>query len=157
MKTRLCCSLLSMLLAAVPILGEGPNVPKLVANQCATSTLPSAATPRFVTAQGSCSAACGDMGGSVTISCTGTCTIVDQDCNAGVQGYVECQGGARADCATCQWCSVQGDCPEGGRISCGTWGYEGLDCRGGNGACYVLCDGNYEFCPGHEFQRFCMF
>jgi hypothetical protein len=90
------------------------------------------------------------------VQCTGTCTIVDQSCNAGVQGYVQCQGGARADCTSCHWCSAATSCPEGGGISCGAWGNYGVNCTGGNGACVVQCGGQIQFCPGHEGQIRCV-
>lgn len=157
MKIWLSCSLLSLLLLAAPVFGEQPSVPRPAANQCAVSTLSSAAPPRFVAAQGSCTASCNDMGGSVTVSCTGTCTIVDQNCNAGVQGYVACQGGARADCTPCQWCTAETFCPEGGSVSCGTWGEPFDDCQGGNGLCFARCDNQYQFCPGHFGQIACGF
>jgi hypothetical protein len=157
MKISFSCSLLSLLLLAIPAFGEGSIMPKLVTNQCATLALSSGGIPQVETAQGSCSASCGDMGGTVTVSCSGTCTIVDQDCDAGVQGYVQCQGGARADCAACQWCTAETFCPEGGSVSCGTWGEPFDDCQGGNGLCFVRCDNQYQFCPGHFGQIACGF
>src|SRR5436190_16029337 len=40
----------------------------------------------------SCQASCGNGAAGLSTSCSGTCTAVDQDCDAGVQGYVECNG-----------------------------------------------------------------
>jgi hypothetical protein len=154
MKTWLAISLtcLGLLLCVITASAELPSG----LARCASAE--ASVLPRGVAwtlaATGSCSAACGDMGGTATVSCTGTCTIVDQDCDSGVTGYVQCQGGARADCPPCSWCTAVTPCPEGGSVSCGTWGDE-EDCQGGSGLCYVKCGTQIQFCPGHFGQRFC--
>src|SRR5947199_3071619 len=149
MRTCLSCALLGLMLAFVPALASSPN-------RC-TSSRASTPLPRFVTAMGSCTAACGNMGGSATVSCTGTCTIVDQDCDSGVQGYVQCNSAQPVYCPACQWCSIEGSCPEGGSISCGTWGYAGSTCSGGYSTCFVKCGNEFTFCPGHVGQIYCGF
>ena len=71
-------------------------------------------------APGTCSADCGAYE-DVTIQCSGTCTIVDQNCSSGVRGYVQCNGGTKHYCGECgepiPTCPY-GLCPVG--ISCNT-------------------------------------
>ncbi|HET9227557.1 MAG TPA: hypothetical protein VFR31_12875 [Thermoanaerobaculia bacterium] len=106
--------------------------------------------------QGSCTAQCGDMGGTASVQCQGTCTIQDQDCDSGVRGYVQCHGtSARADCPVCESCSAETPCPEGGSVWCGpVWGYA-YDCTGGPGLCFAQCKNQFYFCPGHWGQIIC--
>jgi hypothetical protein len=144
---------LLLVLVAIPALAAGG------ARRCATGATGGAplAAPAFVFAsestEGSCTATCGDMGGTATVSCTGTCTIVDQDCDSGARGYVYCNTtGARADCTACSWCSAETPCPEGGSVSCGMWGD---DCIGGSGLCFAKCGNQTYFCPGHFGQIAC--
>jgi hypothetical protein len=144
---------LLLVLVTIPALAVGD------ASRCATGATGGVAVPAptFLWAsestQGSCQATCGDMGGTASVSCEGTCTIVDQDCDSGTRGYVYCNTtGARMDCPACSWCSAETPCPEGGSVSCGTWGY---DCQGGSGLCFAKCGNQFYFCPGHYGQIAC--
>ena len=82
------------------------------------------------------------------VFCSGTtCNAVNQNCPAGVQGYVECDGN-RTYCPTCPSCQAQAVCTEGPNVSC----TGGSNCSAVDQNCsvgqqgYVQCDGNYTFC-----------
>lgn len=97
-------------------------------------------------AQATCSAQCSDTGGSVSVTCSGGCSAKDQDCDAGIRGYAKCDDGSQYNrCGECP-CSAYTLCPDGTELYCE--GSDG-DCLGGPGLCFVRCNGQYQFCPGH--------
>jgi hypothetical protein len=100
-------------------------------------------------AKATCTADCGPYP-AVTAQCSGTCQAVDRSCPN--RGYVQCSDGVRVYCSEPCLCTATTFCPEGAVLSCtGT----GLSCMGGNGLCFVQCDGQAEFCPGHEGELIC--
>ncbi|MEM1205559.1 MAG: hypothetical protein AAGN66_20175 [Acidobacteriota bacterium] len=105
------------------------------------------------TTRATCQATCGDTGGSVSISCSGSCTAVDQDCPS-QRGYVECNGqpSTRKNCGECIPCFAESFCPDGGSVWCSGWGFR---CIGGDDLCFVSCNNNVTFCPGHFGQLVC--
>ena len=144
---------LLLVLIAIPALAAGG------ASRCAAggaAVQPPAFSWVSESIQGSCRASCGDMGGIAEVQCEGNCTIVDQDCDLGTRGYVYCAAtGTRVDCPVCHWCTAETPCPEGGSVSCGTWGYEYDQCQGGSGLCFAKCGSQFYFCPGHFGQIAC--
>lgn len=97
-----------------------------------------------------CSATCGPGGIALSVSCSGQCTAVDQNCDAGVQGYVSCNG-VRQDCSPCERCIAWTYCPDNGSVQC-----EGWYCNDfGHAMCNVMCDGYHYFCPGHFGEELC--
>jgi hypothetical protein len=97
-----------------------------------------------------CYATCGP-GSSVSVTCSGSCMAVDQNCDAGVQGYVQCSGGTRQDCAPCERCTAWTYCPDNGSVQCSGWYCDDF----GHGLCNVMCDGYHYFCPGHFGEEVC--
>lgn len=90
------------------------------------------------------------------VFCSGTtCNAVNQNCPAGVRGYVECDGN-RTYCPECQGCQALAVCTQGPNVSC----TGGSNCSAVDQNCpfqqgYVNCDGNYTFCgtcPCTHFQ-----
>jgi len=101
-------------------------------------------------AKTTCTADCGAMP-IVTVRCPGSCVAYDRSCPY-QRGYVQCNGGAKVYCEEPCACSAETSCPEGGSVYCtGTDG----ECFGGDGLCYVECNGQIEFCPGHEGEELC--
>lgn len=99
-----------------------------------------------------CTATCGQMGGTASVSCSGTCIAVNQDCENGEQGYAYCYStGQLQQCLPCVQCSAQTSCPDGTVLQCS--GYTG-SCQG-YPLCYVWCGGYHIFCPGHEGEELC--
>ncbi len=89
-----------------------------------------------------CSAYC--VGAApATVTCSGSCTSVDQSCSPRRLGYAQCSGGSRVYCPNpCPTtCSAEAACPGGGSATC-----EGYDsCSEGAG--FVICDGQTTWCP----------
>jgi hypothetical protein len=99
-----------------------------------------------------CTATCGQMGGTASVSCSGSCIAVDQDCESGEQGYAQCLSTGQVQwCNPCVQCSAQTTCPDGTVLQC--TGYTGV-CQG-DPLCYVWCGGYHIFCPGHEGEELC--
>jgi hypothetical protein len=99
-----------------------------------------------------CTASCGQMGGTASVSCPGACTAVDQNCENGQQGYAQClPTGQTQWCNPCVECSAQTSCPDGTVLECS--GYTRV-CQGAP-LCYVWCGGYHIFCPGHEGEELC--
>lgn len=143
----LCLVLLPMQAAAESAVNAvaDPDVGQAIA-------LPAAgAEPLAITA--TCTASCTDTGGSVSVSCSGTCTAVDQDCDSGERGYVQCNSNPPKYCAACVPCFAETFCPEGGSVYCTGWGAG--NCMGGMGLCFVKCNDDYTFCPGHIGEIIC--
>lgn len=100
-----------------------------------------------------CSATCqyGTTPWQVSVTCGGSCTAVDQDCDNGVPGYVQCSDGTRRDCSPCEWCTAWTFCPDNGYIQCQGW-----SCNShGHIMCNIMCDGWHYFCPGHFGEELC--
>lgn len=96
-----------------------------------------------------CQADC-ENGSTISVNCSGSCRAVDQNC-PDVRGHVECNGTVTARCPVCDTsCQVSRECPDGTFLFC-----QGKDCLGGNGLCFVRCDGVYQFCPGHFGEIIC--
>lgn len=107
-----------------------------------------------------CTADCGG-GQSVSVTCPGICSAQDRDCtpiqegevvqSAGPRGAAWCDGGTPVYCPEPCYCSAETHCPGGGSVWC-----TGTDqCIGGDGICFVNCDGNEQFCPGYFGQILC--
>jgi hypothetical protein len=99
-------------------------------------------------AKATCVADCVELP-PVQVRCPGSCVSYDRSCPY-QRGYVQCSGQAKVYCGEPCPCSVEAFCPEGGSVYC-----SGTECDGGEGFCYVDCDGQIEFCPGHEGEEFC--
>lgn len=98
-----------------------------------------------------CQADCED-GTTISVNCSGSCQAVDQNC-PNVRGHVACNGTITDRCPICETpaCQAERECPDGTYLFCqGT-----SECLGGNGLCFVRCDGNYQFCPGHFGEIIC--
>lgn len=104
-----------------------------------------------VSAQSTCTADCGPY---QDVSCTapGTCTATDRNCNAGRRGHVTCSTGTIFCAEPCP-CYVEKTCPDWTILSC--WGSDPNACDGGEWACYVSCDGETTYCPGHWGEETC--
>ena len=108
-------------------------------------------SPLEVAAFGFCRADCED-GSTISTNCSGTCTATDQNC-PGTRGQVTCNGTVVARCPACDnSCTVTNVCPDGTFLQCSS---SSGDCIGGQGLCFVRCDGVFQWCPGHEFEIAC--
>jgi hypothetical protein len=152
----LCCVVLGLSLAASPAQGQSAPVAWLTdaAGRCELALGPAGGSPPTFLTASDCSASCG-FGQTVSAHCPGMeCRAQDQDCAAGIRGFAECVGVVRAECSPCpsQTCTAQRTCPDGSFIQC-----QGTppSCSGGGSACFVLCNGAYTFCPGHEGEFSC--
>lgn len=97
-------------------------------------------------APGTCTAQCG---GGVSVTCTGTsCSAFDRNCPS-QRGYCTGTNGTKLCPSECP-CSVTKHCPDGTILSC-----SGTYCDGGEWACYVDCDWNIQYCPGHWGEETC--
>lgn len=106
-----------------------------------------------------CRATCAN-GSTISYTCNGTCSATDQVCSGGsqtVQGKVTCNGSTVRTCSsslcdTSNTCTASTTCPDGTPLQCSS---SSGDCVGGNGTCFVGCDGVYQWCPGHEGKFLC--
>ena len=147
---------MSLSLLPGPLLGQQRS-PSPALNQFLLELRKEAPSPRVKKPSGleksvSCQATCG-AGASpwaVSVSCSGTCTAVDQNCDGGVQGYVECNG-VRQECQPCVRCIASSSaCPDG-YVQCEGWTCDDF----GGILCNVMCDGYHYFCPGHFGEEIC--
>jgi len=101
-------------------------------------------------AKATCTADCGALP-IVTVRCPGSCVAVDRSCP--IRGYAKCAGEAAVYCEEPCTCFAETYCPEGGSVYCyGT----GDECLGGDPLCFVQCNDQIEFCPGHEGELECV-
>lgn len=99
-------------------------------------------------APATCTAQCG---GGVTVTCTGTsCSAFDRGC-PWQEGYCTSPSETKVCPEPCP-CSVTKHCPDGTILSCS--GFVPF-CDGGEWACYVDCDWNPQYCPGHWGEETC--
>lgn len=145
-------------LSLIPLRASGEETvdPKLLRFLASLAPAPAAAgkaeKPEVAENKMLCVANCGagSVPWSVSTNCSGTCTAVDQNCDAGVRGYVECNG-VKQYCQPCERCVAWTNCAGSGYFEC-----EGWTCNShGHIMCNIMCDGWHYWCPGHEGEELC--